>query len=646
MIRLFGCFTLVLNCFNICAQQTNPEVDSTLGGLDPVTVTANLRPEKSSQTGRSLFVIEGKKIQTLPIHSVDELLRYVPGIEVQARGPMGSQSDFVVRGGTFQQTLIILDGVRLNDPNTGHFSSYIPIAPFNIDRIEVLYGAASAIYGSEAVGSVIHIITKAFATKGKTRVRNIQAQLTGGAYGLLNADAGVLVSNGTSAVSLGVLTNNASGQQQRGTHGFFHNHTVSVAASHNLSDRLQLAIRSSYDNRHFAAQNFYTNFTSDTANEKVETFWNQLQLTFKTTKHLLRFSAGYKVLNDTYVFNPTSTANKSKSNLLQALITDAWKLNDRTSLTTGTQFINKKINSNDRGMHNLSQAAAFVLVNQQLGNKAFIAPALRLDWNEQGGLELVPQINVSYSVHPVMFRASAGKTIRDADFTERYNNFNKPLVTSGRIGNPQLEAERSFSYELGADYFATNSIKVSATFFQRFHNNLIDYANIPYDQMPRKDNLVPGGNYALAKNIAEVNITGADVALQVNKKLNSTDKIWGTVGFTWLHSTSSDGIPSLYISSHAKYLTNFNLQYIKHLFTFTVNGLYKQRQPQLSTANIAKVSKDYFLLNAKAEIFLIPQNLSVFVEADNLLNTEYADLLGAEMPGRWLMGGIKISLSK
>jgi iron complex outermembrane receptor protein len=361
---------------------------------------------------------------------------------------------------------------------------------------------------------------------------------------------------------------------------------------------------------------------------------------------LLRFSTGHKVLNDTYVFNPASTANKSRSHLFQALITDAWKLSDRTSLTIGTQFINKKINSNDRGLHNLSQAAAFAAVNQQLGTKVFIAPAVRLDWNEQSGLELVPQINLSYSVHPVMFRASAGKTIRDADFTERYNNFNKPLVTSGRIGNPQLEPERSFSYELGADYFASNSIKVSATFFQRFHNNLIDYANTPYDQMPRRDNLVPGGNYALAKNIAEVNITGADAALQVNKKLNGTDEVWATVGFTWLHSTSSDAVPSLYIYSHAKYLTNFNLQYIKRLFTFTVNGLYKQRQPQLSSANIAKVSKDYFLLNAKAEAFLIPQNLSVFVEADNLFNTPYADLLGAEMPGRWLMGGIKISLSK
>jgi vitamin B12 transporter len=99
------------------------------------------------------------------VQSLDELLRYVPGVEVQARGPMGAQSDLVLRGGTFQQVLVVLDGLRLNDPITGHFSSYIPIAPAEIERIEILKGASSALYGSDAVGGVVHIITKTFAAK-------------------------------------------------------------------------------------------------------------------------------------------------------------------------------------------------------------------------------------------------------------------------------------------------------------------------------------------------------------------------------------------------------------------------------------------------------------------------------------------------
>src|SRR5450759_4567925 len=120
--------------------------------LDPVSISASLKPITVSRTGRNIVIIKGEQFSKLPIHSVDELLRYLPGVEVQSRGPMGSQSDIVIRGGTFQQVLVVLDGLRLNDPNSGHFSGYIPIAPSEIDRIEIVKGASSAIYGSEAVG--------------------------------------------------------------------------------------------------------------------------------------------------------------------------------------------------------------------------------------------------------------------------------------------------------------------------------------------------------------------------------------------------------------------------------------------------------------------------------------------------------------
>ena len=133
--------------------------------LDPVTITASLRPTRLSSTGRNLISFKGSDFQLLPVHSLDELLRYLPGLEIQSRGPMGAQSDIVLRGGTFQQVLVLLDGMRVNDPNTGHFNSYIPITPNEIERVEILKGASSAIYGADAVGGVVHVITKAFAAK-------------------------------------------------------------------------------------------------------------------------------------------------------------------------------------------------------------------------------------------------------------------------------------------------------------------------------------------------------------------------------------------------------------------------------------------------------------------------------------------------
>lgn len=437
--------------------------------LDPVTITASINPEKASQTGRDLLVIKGERFAHLPVHTIDELLRYLPGVEMQSRGPMGSQSDIVIRGGTFQQVLVIIDGLRLNDPNSGHFASYFPIAPSEIDRIEILKGASSALYGSEAVGGVVHIITKTFAAtydKQRNTARyNVLSQGTGGEYDFLNLNAGAFYNNGTTSVAGGILSNHTSGQAQRGIRGFVHSNTASFSFATHFNEAWELKMRLAYDTRKFAAQNFYTTFISDTADEKVSSFWNQIQIAYKGKKNRISLNGGFKDLDDEYKFNSGSAPNKNNSKLIQALLTDEWKLLPATTVTSGAQFIRKKIASNDRGNHDLNQAAVFAVVNQNFGNHFFLNPSLRLDWNEIYGWELIPQANISYRTAKVQLRASGGRTIRDADFTERYNNYNKVFVTSGRIGNPSLVPEHSISYEAGVDYFAADELKLSGTIF-------------------------------------------------------------------------------------------------------------------------------------------------------------------------------------
>jgi iron complex outermembrane receptor protein len=638
--KVFSVLTLTLLFGNfLLAQEKESE-------LDPVTITSSLTRQKSSQSGRNLIIIKGEKIVDLPVHSIDELLRYLPGLEVQMRGPMGAQSDIVMRGGTFQQVLVVLDGVRLNDPNSGHFTSYIPIAPAEIDHIEILKGASSAVYGSEAVGGVIQIITKTFAARKGESKANAVAQITGGQYDLFTVNAGGFYSNGKTSVSAGVLSNNTSGQQQRGIRGYVYNNTASVSIGHYFNDRWQIALRSSYDDRKFAAQNFYTNFIFDTADEKVKTLWNQMMVVYNGNKDRISLNVGYKNLEDKYNFSPGSTPNHNISDLFQTLVTDEWKFRTGTTIVSGAQFISNKIISNDRGNHQVDQAAAFAILNQQFGQDLYISPAIRFDWNERSGLEFVPQLNLSYHMSRFQFRGSVGKTIREADFTELYNNYNKTYVGAGSIGNPDLEAERSFSYEAGADYYASNSLKISGTFFQRYHSKLIDWVNTPYDEMPRKDNLSPTGRYALAKNIAKVNTTGIETDIVYSKQLSNNQKLWSTFGLTWLNDKSSDSATSFYISSHARFLANFNIEYSNRWFGVSLNGLYKKRQPQTPSVDIVKVSDDYFVLNTKIEGYILRNKLSVFAEADNLFDLKYADLLGAQMPGRWLMGGLKITLSK
>ncbi len=626
----------------LAASQLSAQQTDSL--LNPVTVTSTVSPLEASRTGRNLIVIKGDYFQHLPVNSIDELLRYVPGIEVQARGPMGTQSDITMRGGTYQQVLVIVDGLRLNDPNTGHFSTYIPIAPSEIERIEVLKGASSAIYGSDAVGGVINIITKTFARRQEGKQHSATGQVAAGSYGTLTANAGGFYSNGQTAVSLGYLTNNASGQPQRGLNGYLHNNTVSASVSHNFSPAFNLSFRSSFDRRDFAAQNYYTTFLSDTATEVVRTLYNQLKLTYTQKRSTVSLNAGYKTVKDQYAYNKVSIANENTTRLLQGLALYEYKAGNNLNLASGVQFQHRQIASNDRGNHTVKQLAGFVTLQANLTPALSVVPAVRLDWDENAGTELVPQLNAAYRFIPVHLRGSIGKTIRQADFTERYNNYNKPLVTGGSIGNPNLQAERSLSYEAGADLVAIRHLKVAATYFRKNYSRLIDWVTTPYSQMPRKDNLVPTGTYALAQNISDVMTRGVEADIQYIYTMSKNRQLYATAGFLWLQSTTGNAAaPSFYISSHAKVLTNCTLLYTDKRFSASVNGLYKSRETRVAPAINAAISKDYFVMNCRADYFVL-QNVGVYIQADNVFNKTYSDLLGAVMPGRWLMGGLKFRL--
>lgn len=614
--------------------------------LDPVIVSASLVQQKISKTGRDIIVINSNKLKQLPIHSIDELLRYLPGIEIQQRGPQGTQADILLRGGTFQQVLVILDGIRLNDPLTGHFNAYIPISTTEIERIEIVKGASSAIYGSDAVGGVINIISKTFAAKKGNEAMAMAAQFTVGEYGLINGNAGGNWQHANTAIAAGIVTNNATGQQQRGIKGFFHNTTVSGSLKQFVGNNWTVALRSAYDNRDFAAQNFYTAFTSDTATEKVTSWWNHVQVNYQKEKNSFSFDAGYKQARDEYHFTKASSPNLNNSSIFQSLAKYTRHFDDATAVTGGVQFFDNAIRSNDRGGHSVKQVGVFVILDQKFFRALNIHPALRTDWNERAGWELIPQLSVSYRLKKFVFRGMIGKSTRNADFTERYNNYNKTFVSSGNIGNPGLRPEYSLSYEAGADYFLCKAIKLSATYFRKDYDDLIDWVNTPYAEMPRKDNLSPSGNYYLAKNESTVISSGFEFDLQYNKEWNNDQNLYATAGLLWLNSKSNGQEPSLYISSHADFLFNYSLIYRYHFFELSINGLYKQRPQQAGNASLAQLSKEYYVMNARLAGAILPGKVSLFIEADNLLDNQYADRFGVPMPGRWWMAGIKFSFKK
>ena len=611
--------------------------------LNPVTVTATRTAQKANETGRNITVLEGKLFNQLPVNSIDELLKYVPGVEVQSRGPLGAQSDIVIRGGTYQQVLILLDGIKVNDPITGHFSSYIPITPYEIERIEILRGPAAAVYGSEAVGGVINIITKTFNAFKNEKNNSASISVAAGEYGFLNTNVGWHVTSPKVNATIGILTNNANGQLLRGNNrGYLFNNTISGSIAFALKNNWQLSLRRSDDKRSFAAQNFYTTFKSDTATEKVTTQWNQGQLKQQKNNHSQQIDILYKQTSDHYVYNPLSVANNNKSDFILLQYLFSKKINEKYSISAGTQIDRRIIKSNDRGNHTTDHGAVFATLIYSAKHLK-VSPGLRIDKDGNYGTALLPQLNASYQLKNITFRTNTGRSIRGGDFTERYNNYNKAFVSGGSIGNPSLTTENAWSYEAGAEIILNNNFKASVTGFYRDQHNVIDYVTTPYALMPRKDNLSPVGTYALAQNIKKVNTSGVEMELTYQKTFSHQQSLYINAGLTLLSSKSSDPFPSFYIISHAKTMVQSTILYQIKKVNISIISVYKDRDVKMASAINATVTKNYFLLNTKLS-YAICKKAKIFVTCNNITDVKYSDLLGSIMPGRWTTGGFSINL--
>jgi iron complex outermembrane receptor protein len=632
MMRLLLASLLCSLSISVLAQNTQ---------LSDVVVTASMLPQQEKETGRNIVSIKGSSFQNLPISSIDELLKYLPGIETQQRGPAGTQSNIIIRGGTFQQVLVIIDGIRINDPLTGHFNSYIPLHPEDINRIEIIKGAASAIYGSDAIGGVVNIITNGLQQKNNHKLS------VGSKWGSYNSRSNNIwwgVQKEKWKLSVSSQQNKADGENLRGTTSYYNNSFYAANFNYAFASNWKLHILYANDSRDFNAQNFYTTFKSDTASEIVKSNWTQMGLSKQYTHKTVKFDVAYKNLSDRFRFNPAGSFNENKTSLFVAQGSVQFTRNPNHQIVAGAQWIHKKIRSNDRGNHELAHGAAFIIATHKLPKNVFINESVRIDWDQSYGWIIIPQVNGSWVNGNLTTRASIGKGVRDADFTERYNNYNKSIVTGGSIGNPFLQAEKSWSYELGADYRMGSNFKWGATVFIRDQNNLIDWTPTPYPMMPRQSNLVITGSYSLATNVSSVKTKGIETDLTYNKKWGEDYELNLSTGLVWLSSTSPNKTPSFYISSHARFLWNEQIVFRANQLQLSINSVYKIRNAQTASAINAALSTNYFLVNSKCAYLFNKLKGNVFLEVTNVTNTPYSDLLGAIMPSRWIAAGFQVTL--
>jgi len=195
--------TFALCSISIFAQTT----------LDSALVSATRLPVKIYESGKNITVITADQISQLPITSADELLQYVGGINLNSRGGFGVQSDIGMRGSTFSQVLVLVDNQRINDGLTGHFNSNLPIPLSEIHHIEIVRGSASASYGADAVGGIIHIKTKTYEGLWEDEKSELNGNVAFGAHKLTTTDIGFHSQRSRFGYSAAIKSSQSSGEQ-------------------------------------------------------------------------------------------------------------------------------------------------------------------------------------------------------------------------------------------------------------------------------------------------------------------------------------------------------------------------------------------------------------------------------------------------
>ena len=619
--------------------------------LDTLLVQTIRIPLKSSETGRSISILTKEQIQQLPATTFYELLQTVCGVEVQSRGGFGVQGDIVMRGSTFSQVLVLIDGMKINDPLTGHFNCYVPVSNMEIERIEILKGAGASMYGPDAVGGVINVITKGFDSlnNGTTSSGNINY----GDNNLVSSTASVFHKSNKFYVGLGASINHSLGDSilpvvvndtttLEGYRNYFDIKNVSLSAGFKINDLWELKVRSSILSSDFNARYFYTNSELDKSTEITSNWFNRVQLQRKSNSgSILDINASYKRSNDEFMYSPDfSSTNIHTMDYLNLTVNNSNEINKKLIVKSGIQADLRKIESNDRGNHSDYHFGAYLMGVYKSNNLVLTAIA-REDYDENYGFEFCPQINASYSMDNFVLRASAGRSIRAADYTERFISNNIDSLKPGRnLGNPDLMAERGWSEEIGINYSPFKNSLFKATIFSRQSSNIIDYMltnESEIGSVSDMGSLYSGEDYFFAKNIKDVNVNGFELELNSKFLISENRTLNWQMAYTFT-DISNDNL-GVYLSSFAKHLINTQLILDYNSFKFSISGLYKERNALVAETISSNLDKNYFLLNGRVGLE-IESGVSLNIQILNITNTYYQNILGAKMPGRWLMGGI------
>ncbi|RKY75694.1 hypothetical protein DRQ00_10050 [candidate division KSB1 bacterium] len=575
---------------------------------EPIVVTATRVPTTFSQVGRSIVVITRDEIETAHVQSVQELLQYASGVDLRQRGPYGTQADVTIRGGTFEQTLILIDGIKMNDPQTGHHNLDLPLQLDDVERIEILKGHGSRLYGPNAFGGVINIITRS----GKRKIISLNSSV--GDFGLF--DTGFLLSYflGNFRHYLSISGKRSKGYRHNTDFGIYHGYYRLVAKL--SSGECEISI--GYIDKKFGANSFYSNL-----------FQNQREHTKSRF-----FRAGLNLVNNRILFSPRVYWRRHVDDFILDYEAPEWYHNHhetdvygfefqstfdlRWSVSTfGGEIGNEIIRSSNLGDHSRTRGGFFFEHQfQPVANLVFTLGANAYCYSDWGW-SVWPGVDLSFLfAENLRAHGSVGRSFRVPTYTELY--YDSPA----NKGNPQLKPEQAWTYEAGLSWKKERS-GGRFTIFRREGYNLIDWVRKSVN------------SFWEARNIARTNTNGVEINFWFNtlgRKYLPIHRV--QVSYTFLDSDKEiKGLESKYILDHLKHQVTLD---IGHPLVFQVQGNWKLRFEQ-------RVSGEKYVL-CDSQIYKKFENVELFARITNLFDTDYSEVGEIPMPGRWVVTGLKFGI--
>ncbi len=583
--------------------------------LDEIVVTAGRTATKLSETTRNIRVIKPEDIISSPVNNIQDLLQYVAGVDVKQRGGEGVQADISIRGGTFEQTLIMIDGIKITDPQTAHHNLNLPISLNEVERIEIVKGDGSSTFGPNAFGGVINIITK------KGNEKSAAVQLIGGQNGFYDATL-------SGSYGLGSLNNHFS-FSRKASDGYRHNTNFdaidfSLGTSFTLKQST-LHLFAGYNDKKFGANSFYSDkFPNQWEHTitKLTSFAGEIKLAeivFSPKLYWRRNEDDY-LLN---YLNPPAYHNVHKTNVYGAEVQAAFQTLFGTT-AVGAEFNRDLILSSNLGDHSRERKGFFA--EQKTSYQNLNATVGFFAYNYANiGWKLWPGINVGYNIIPSLcVYASYGKAFRLPSYTELYYNYFLIPKNGTQKGTPELQYEESTNYESGL-HFTGENISASCSIFKRNGSNNIDWGRSVTDSVWHSFNITTTRTTGFEVN-TELNTS--DISRKVIKRL--------TIAYTYLDlegSINRENFRSLYVLNHLRHQLVIGISNALY-FDITQSWMFRYEERITGDKN--------FLVDTQMKRSF--SNLDVFVKATNLFNKSYKDFNGVFLPGRWIFAGVKASM--